>query len=989
MELSQGFEVHRLVSVPHRPPGEEPADSPFRDQLYAAWVGAHTRLRQAAAGVDKSPPGTGPACVVAWVRPPGANRLDFYLAGRPFLPAAQGGAMLYPPGAQAVATPGPDGLGSATEFDCWVECRGQADALWSAERTERFAAPSQLADFAAHLHWPHAWLMIAEPCPPEEGERVLTELGNRIPRLRQRENSQADRLRLQQLEERYRELSRARATGAWTVRVLAGAQTPANAHQAAAVLCGFSARIGQPYVLVPAAQHSDLATALREPSPPAGAAAGSRDPAAGQDGPESPFLATAELLAALAAPPQLELPGVRMVEPSDFDATAETGSEGAQLGSVLDRALAPAGPFRVSHDSLNRHVFVCGATGSGKSQTVRTLLELLARAPEPVPWLVIEPAKSEYVRMAGRLAGAGRVLAIRPGDPDSVPGSLNPLEPEPGFPLQTHIDMVGALFQAAFEATEPFPQILGHALNRAYRDLGWDIALGEPVDRARTPRYPTLSDLRRTALSVVDEIGYGREVADNVRGFIDVRLGSLTLGTPGRFFEGGHPLDLADLLNRNTVLELEDIGNDQDKSFFIGVVVLRLVEFLRRRARDDPKPGLRHVTVIEEAHRLLKNVPAGSPAAHAVELFASLLAEIRAYGEGIVIAEQIPAKIISDVVKNTALKVVHRLPAHDDRFTVGSTMNLSDRQSRYIVTLPPGTAAVFADGMDRPVLVSIPHGEGREGDADIERVPGILRPRASSCSDQCHASACTLREMTYGARLARNPRLILWIELLTIAHIVGEPAPEPDPAWLKEIYAENGPRITACAVSHAIERSVSDRYSGLVVDYQPEDLMAHLSHQALARIGAASTGGSMGSADPAAFLPAGAQGCDGHETMWQAGQFRWIDVRRALHDNPSLNRPHPETALWKARGLILDGANGNEQLRQFRLHPRNQRTEPGLLFGTASGIPRYEAAAAALDENSEPMKRLTDAATAYLKLASDWPAMRLYRTEWRKRTANG
>ena len=123
--------------------------------------------------------------------------------------------------------------------------------------------------------------------------------------------------------------------------------------------------------------------------------------------------------------------------------------------------------------------------------------------------------------------------------------------------------------------------------------------------------------------------------------------------------------------------------------------------------------------MVEEAHRLLRRPEPGGPAAagaaaHAVELFAGLLAEIRAYGEGLVIAEQIPARLVPDVIKNTAVKITHRLPAADDREAVGATMNATPRQSRYLVTLPPGQAAVFSDGMDFPVLVQVKDGTERE-----------------------------------------------------------------------------------------------------------------------------------------------------------------------------------------------------------------------------------------------------------------------------------
>ena len=303
------------------------------------------------------------------------------------------------------------------------------------------------------------------------------------------------------------------------------------------------------------------------------------------------------------------------------------------------------------------------------------------------------------------------------------------------FPLQTHADLVRALFLASFAADEPFPQVLSAAVTRVYEEAGWDLALGEPVTPGVQPRYPTLGDLQAAAERIVSEIGYGREITDNVRGFITVRVSSLRLGTTGRFFEGGHPIDFGKLMARNVVFEIEDVGDDRDKAFLMGTVLIQLTEHLRLQARASgaaAAPALRHLSVFEEAHRLLRRPEehrSGTGAtAHAVEMFAGLLAEIRAYGEGLIIAEQIPAKIIPDAVKNTAVKIVHRLPAADDREMVGATMNMTDAQSRYLVTLPPGQAAVFTDGMDYPVLAAMPDGTAREAAA-----PRSRRPRPTSC----------------------------------------------------------------------------------------------------------------------------------------------------------------------------------------------------------------------------------------------------------------
>jgi len=678
------------------------------------------------------------------------------------------------------------------------------------------------------------WLVIAEPLAFGE----LTALAEEAGRRERVAAASADRFpereaEARRLKERHVELRRGVSEGFWRIRIAVGAADPASAARVAGLFCAATDLAGLPYALSPV------------PVP----------------GSEVPFHGSTALLAALVRPPEREVPGVRFALRPDFDVTPEVpagepaysgdaaggkaGGDaaggkagGIHLGEVLDGNLMPAGPFSVSVGSLNRHVFVCGATGAGKSQTVRCLLE--SATERGIPWLVIEPAKAEYRLMASRLPGT-RVIRIRPGEPDAIAAGLNPLAPATfgpsgRFPLQTHADLVKALFIASFQAEEPFPQVLSAALGRVYEEAGWDLALGEPrggQSRAGQPpagqpgaeaAYPTLSGLQRAAERVVAEIGYSQRVTDDVLGFIRVRLASLRHGTTGRFLEGGHPLDFGALLRANVVLEIEDVGDDADKAFLMGAVLIRLAEHLRLTHRAGGRTaGLAHLTVVEEAHRLLRRPePRGTggagAAGHAVELFAGLLAEIRAYGEGLVIAEQIPARLVPDVIKNTAVKITHRLPAADDRDAVGATMNATPRQSRYLVTLPPGQAAVFADGMDFPVLVQVKDGSERELASTVPTADArqVVRARSGSCGSECLARPCTLREIRGGQRLIDDVPLIrLWAELAVLAHLTGWPMPVPVPDALAACplpAASPGPaRLAQCALAHAVDAAVAAR----------------------------------------------------------------------------------------------------------------------------------------------------------------------------------
>jgi len=820
------------------------------------------------------------------------------------------GSLLFPAGARGEPAPA-DWLAACDKL-VWAPCPGrQAPPLTSpapappgqgAHRPGRFESA-----LTAVMGRPFGWLVVAEPTEALDAE--VAELRAQVTVLRQHDEERF-RFDAHQAERRLAELDAFREAGLWAVRVLAGASTPAELDLIAPVLAGAADLAHHPYRLGAALAPQPLAEAVV-------AAAAGAGPGAGV-----PFGVTAGALTALAGLPRREVPGLRVLDGGYFDLTSETLGRPARgpagtpvcLGLILDAQDQPAGEFPVPLATLNRHALVTGATGAGKSQTVRHLLEQLTGA--GLPWLVIEPAKSEYPGMAGRLAGSGGgVTVVNPADPGSIPVSVNPLAPEPGYPVQPHIDMVRALFLAAFDADEPFPQIIAQALQRVYEGCGWDVVTGGRMAGAvAEPAVPTLAQLQRAALAVIEEVGYGRELQADVRGFVEVRLRSLRIGSAGRFFEGGHPVDVAGLLRRNVVLAIEDVANDDDKAFLMGTLIIRIVEHLRLRARAGRPDGLRHVIVIEEAHRLLRAGREGRASAHAVELFSGLLAEIRAYGEGLVIAEQIPAKLIPDAVKNTALKVMHRLPAADDRELVGAGMNLDDGQARQVVSLEPGVAAVFADGMDRPIRVRVPFG------GDRERAPGalgaeapqppVLGCRSAACGPCCSERPCTLREIRTADVLAapESPAdawLRVWAETLVLAFLTGRGLPVV-PGQLRHRWNELGERLRECLLATVIDRTVAARAQALRASYDPARLTASAAHVALRALGqGAGPGTRIG-------------------PSWVIPQVRWLHELERIC--PGSSAPDPAECAppldFDLPGLAdWPGARVGHRLRALRRHP--------------------------------------------------------------------
>ncbi|GAA2426688.1 hypothetical protein GCM10010191_44030 [Actinomadura vinacea] len=849
--------------------------------------------------------------VVGWLSPGGGAPLELITNAGPVGPnAGERQGLLFPSGARGV--PIGDRWLRHAERMVWTRCPGRLAPQVGRGETGASLFESTLVTL---MERPFGWFVVAEPTDERRMDTEMRELHHELRMLRRGEDEQA-RLAVARADQRLAELDAFREAGLWQVRVLAGAADREELAQIAPVLVGSMELGHHPYRLRSGYGGGTFAEVLRpDPAPAASRAVLDSDQG-------YPFTATAGALAALAGLPRREVPGLRVLDAGYFDVTSETDDPAGtpvELGAILDGQDREVGRFTVPRATINRHVFVTGATGAGKSQTVRHLLEQLTRA--GIPWLAIEPAKSEYAAMAGRIRDlGGPVTVVNPSDPGSVPLSVNPLAPEPGYPVQAHIDMVRALFQAAFDAEEPFPQIMAQALQRVYEANGWDVVTGGGVPGSLIePAVPTLEQLQHAALQVIGDVGYGRELMADVQGFVDVRLRSLRIGSAGRFFEGGHPADVGGMLRDNIVLAIEDVANDEDKAFLMGTLIIRIVEHLRMRERrggGTGTPGLRHVIVIEEAHRLLRNRGPERTSSHAVELFAGMLAEIRAYGEGIIVAEQIPTKLVPDVIKNTALKVVHRLPAFDDRHQVGAAMNLDQDQSREVVSLRPGVAAVFADGMDRPLRVRIPLGEGREG-----VLPGPPPPvdgrRSAACGCECRSGrACTLYELREADLLAGHPDwawLRLWADTLVLAHVVNRPLPAV-PAELGRVWSRLAPRLRECTLATVLERAVTRRSWALRNAFLPSELTAAVADVAQKLLD--------GDHTPAGTLPG---------PNWVVPQLRWLHELERLFPYgagvPDKHTPAPPLE-YQLPGLRQPPEPKlGHRLRALRRHPLSMELE--------------------------------------------------------------
>ena len=389
------------------------------------------------------------------------------------------------------------------------------------------------------------------------------------------------------------------------------------------------------------------------------------------------------------------------------------------LAKVYHRGNPTAQDYALNVRDLTRHALIAGSTGSGKSTTIKHLLSQLWRRHQ-IPFLVLYPVnKPDYRELLGFDGLREDLLIFTLGDESTAPFRFNPFEVPSGLLLKTHLSRLLRVFMAAFDLFDPLPMIYREALRKVYRDKGWDTVLerGSPAKA-----YPIMSDFYQATQEITDSLHYGGEVQDNVRQASVIRIGDL-LENAGYVVNvpTSMPFDL--LLQQPTVMEVGRVGSAQDTALLMGFLLMRFAEEVERNPRPPDHP---HITVVEEAHRLMADVQAnvgeqGKSRGAAGEDFSNILAEVRGYGEGIIIAEQIPTMLVKGAIGNTYVKLMHWLEDEPSFELFSNVMNLDERQRKYARSLTPGFAIVRSP-YGRPVHVKVPEfGDQKDFDQEASR----------------------------------------------------------------------------------------------------------------------------------------------------------------------------------------------------------------------------------------------------------------------------
>lgn len=424
--------------------------------------------------------------------------------------------------------------------------------------------------------------------------------------------------------------------------------------------------------------------------------------------------------------PLRSVPGISVIDSSpEFSLNVQdlSGKETIDFGKLLYGGTLVEIPYSLTIEDLAKHTLLSGINGSGKTNTVLSILNSLAvKIPFlnslawKLPFLIIEPAKTEYVDWAVEYnrSHPGNPITIympgvktyrdkKTGQPVSLAKlKLNPFEPvwldkEQDPNILSHIDRLKSTFAAAFPMYDILPVLMEDLIYSIYQNKSTDWLTSEPVFGETLP--PTLNSMSVGVDKVIGNRQYEERIERNMKACLNTRIDSLKRGWKGEMLNTVHSTPWSDLFERPVVINLSYVGDDVDKSFFMSVILQCLYEYRNTCAElgriDFNDNACKHLTVIEEAHRvMMKCEQPDMPQYKTAMMFSNMLSEIRAYGEGMFLVDQVPTRLIPDAIKNTNTKITHRLVAEDDCKAIAEAMGLTKEQRPIIPKLMVGQCIV-------------------------------------------------------------------------------------------------------------------------------------------------------------------------------------------------------------------------------------------------------------------------------------------------------
>lgn len=430
---------------------------------------------------------------------------------------------------------------------------------------------------------------------------------------------------------------------------------------------------------------------------------------------DSLFYTAGTLVSGRELPMHLGLPnrsvhGLLVTEHAEFGRNVPdsciSDADRVNLGKIYHMGKEEAAGLLLNRQAMASHTFITGSTGAGKSNAVYHLLDELTKDGKTT-FLVVEPAKGEYKHVFGSNEAKTKT-AVYGTNPALTPLlRINPFEFPAEIHVLEHIDRLVEIFNACWPMYAAMPAVLKDAIERSYQKVGWDLRNSESEKGV----FPTFFDLLDILPGVIEESHYSKDTQSDYVGALCTRVKSLTNGIYGSVLCAEDALMDEALFDRNVIVDLSRVGSMETKSLLMGILVMKLQEY--RMCGNGMNSRLRHVTVLEEAHNLLRRTSADLSQESAnlqgksVEMLANAIAEMRTYGEGFIIADQAPGLLDASVIRNTNTKIILRLPDEEDRKLVGKSAALKEAQIDELSKLPLGVAAVYQNEWPEAVLCKV------------------------------------------------------------------------------------------------------------------------------------------------------------------------------------------------------------------------------------------------------------------------------------------
>lgn len=436
-------------------------------------------------------------------------------------------------------------------------------------------------------------------------------------------------------------------------------------------------------------------------------------------------LLSSKELAILIGLPRKSVPGLPVVEHVSMAKevvrlNGDNVRKQLKLGCIFDQGVERKDNIvKLDAKSLTQHTFVSGSTGCGKSNTIYYLLKQIRNQSNGPKFLVIEPAKGEYKDVFGN----EHIYGTNPLKTPLL--RINPFRFPEGVHVLEHIDRLIEIFNVCWPMYAAMPAVLKEAILNSYEDCGWDLYSSN--NKYSKNLFPTFADLLNELVFVINSSAYSDEVKSNYQGSLVTRVKSLNNGICKQIFSGDELSD-SEIFDENVIVDLSRIGSQETKSLIMGILIMRLNEY-RANSNIPHNSELRHVTILEEAHNILKRCSqeqsqeGSNVAGKSVEMISNSIAEMRTYGEGFIIVDQSPGAVDISAIRNTNTKIIMRLPEDNDRKVAGKASGMKDDQIDEIAKLPTGVAVVYQNDWEEPVLCKI-------GKFDEEEIPFKYIPKA-------------------------------------------------------------------------------------------------------------------------------------------------------------------------------------------------------------------------------------------------------------------